>query len=351
MRDNKRDVNFTAIWGFTAFALIITVILVIVSAKYNTVFDDTANEKKYDRYFCMITDDRESSFMRAIYEGAVKAGEEQNIYVEMLGDNLSTDYKSEDLMRIAIAASVDGIILSKEQSDEMAELIEKANEAGIPVVTLNYDYEQSSRCCFVGVSSYEVGCMYGNRILNLFDTVDFKYNPVKILVLENQHGNSSSQTNMMYTGLQDIIEPANEMRPADSKVEISKWAVDDTNDFSVEESVRDIFINSKGELPDIIICRNELETACVYQAVVDYNKVGKVNILGYYTSNTILQAVKRGVIYSTIYANTERMGQCCVDALSEYILYGHTSQYLSADITLININNVDDYLAGGESND
>ena len=73
-------------------------------------------------------------------------------------------------------------------------------------------------------------------------------------------------------------------------------SVDDTNAFSVEESIRDIFMEE--ELPDIIICLNELNTTCVYQAVVDYNKVGEVSILGYYDSETIINAIDRNVIYA-----------------------------------------------------
>lgn len=49
-------------------------------------------------------------------------------------------------------------------------------------------------------------------------------------------------------------------------VELSLQSVDDTNAFSVEESVRDIFMGE--EIPDILICLNELNTTCAYQAVV-----------------------------------------------------------------------------------
>ena len=60
-------------------------------------------------------------------------------------------------------------------------------------------------------------------------------------------------------------------------------AIDDSTTFSVEESIRKIFLEE--DVPDIIICLNELNTTCVYQTVVDYNKVGEVRILGNYTSD------------------------------------------------------------------
>ena len=102
------------------------------------------------------------------------------------------------------------------------------------------------------------------------------------------------------------------------------------------------------KLPDIIICLNELNTTCVYQAVVDYNCVGEVSILGYYDTDTILKAIERNVINATISIDTEQMGAFCVDALREYYRYGYTSQYFTADVTIIDQNNVGEYLTEQE---
>jgi ribose transport system substrate-binding protein len=125
--------------------------------------------------------------------------------------------------------------------------------------------------------------------------------------------------------------------------------VDDTNAFSVEESIRDIFMEQ--DVPDIMICLNELTTTCVYQAVVDYNKVGDVSILGFYDSDTIVKAIDRNVIYATIAIDTQQMGSFCIDALTEYYELGYTSQYFTADIRLINKDNVSEYLEKGEDSD
>ena len=100
------------------------------------------------------------------------------------------------------------------------------------------------------------------------------------------------------------------------------------------------------KLPDIIICQSELSTVCVYQTIVDYNKVGLVDILGYYNSDTILKAIDRNVVYATLSIDTVQMGKHSIDALTEYYELGNTSQYFTVDITLINKNNVSQYLGG-----
>ena len=138
-------------------------------------------------------------------------------------------------------------------------------------------------------------------------------------------------------------------KASDMQIEMTLVSVDNKNTFSVEESIRDIFM--KEELPDIIICLNELTTTCVYQAVVDYNKVGTVNILGYYDSDTIIKGIDRNVIYATVSIDTMQMGKYCVEALSEYHELGYTSQYFTADIDLIRKGNVSRYLKKEEDDE
>ena len=122
--------------------------------------------------------------------------------------------------------------------------------------------------------------------------------------------------------------------------------MDNRNTFTTEESIRDIFRSQ--ETPDVIVCLNETDTNCVYQSLVDYNKVGKSAILGYYDSESILKGISRSVIYSTISVNTYQMGVYCVDAIKEYEEYGYTSQYMLTDVTLIDKSNVSDYLSENE---
>ena len=102
-------------------------------------------------------------------------------------------------------------------------------------------------------------------------------------------------------------------------------------------------------LPDVIICLDEISTSCVYQAVVDYNKVGEIDIIGYYDSESILRAIDRNVVRSTISIDTAEMGQYSVMALDEYRKNGYVSEYFSVDTNLITAENVKEYLGGGGS--
>ncbi len=332
----------------------------------------------------MITREGKSVFWQSVYQGAYERALQENVYVDWLGNERFRDYSVEEQMEIAIASGVDGIIVTASEEEGMTDLIDRADAAGIPVVTLYGDNTQSKRCSFVGVGSYNLGREYGRQALrimrerltgtretqmmveegeNLGETetgdrenvvlgtaggkdmaaewkeveVGSPDRPVRVTLLVNSYANSMDQ-NILYSGIQDTIE----QERGDTAVALSLLSVDDTNAFSVEESIRDIFMG--GDIPDILICLNELNTTCAYQAVVDYNKVGEVSILGHYVSDTIINAIDRNVIYATVDIDTAQMGGFCIDALQEYHDLGYTSQYFTADISLISKDNVDEYL-------
>lgn len=346
MREKKTNTNHI-IW-----VMVMTLILVVLTAivgifafrLYMGSFHEVSDEAVYDKYYVMITEDRKSSFWQSVYQGAYEEGLQENIYVDMLGEHLSHDYTREDLMNIAISSDVDGIIVTADESERMSELINQAVAKKIPVVTLYGDNTHSNRCSFVGVGGYNLGSEYGGQVLRIIKESKEKLK-TRVVVLVNAYALDSGQ-NIICSGIQDTLDKA---RGESGEIEMTLVSVDDTNAFSVEESIRDIFMEE--ELPDIIICLNELNTTCVYQAVVDYNKVGEVSILGYYDSETIINAIDRNVIYATVSIDTAQMGRYCVDALSEYHELGYTSQYFTADIELIKKSNVQEYLKGGEKDE
>lgn len=342
MSQNKvKESNFMLILVTTTLFVVVTSIIGIFFFHfYMNHFKEIVDETKYQRYYVLITEERKSSFWQSVYQGAYEAGMEENTYVEMLGSNLSTAYSKEDLMRIAIDSGVDGIIVEADETKQMEELINEAVSAGIPVVTLYDDSTQSNRISFVGIGSYNLGREYGRQILHIVRGKEKK--EIKVSVLVSSDTKNSNQ-NILCSGIQETVENANRLG---INTEITLVSVDDTNAFSVEESIRDVFMED--ELPDIIVCLNELNTTCVYQAVVDYNKVGQVDILGYYDSEEIIKAIDRNVISATVSVDTEQMGRFCIDALTEYYDYGNTSQYFTADITFIDKDNVSQYMGGGE---
>ncbi len=302
--------------------------------------------KKYDRYYVMIASESQEDFWQSIYKGAADAGSEDGIYVEYLGDNLSKNYDEKELMEIAIASEVDGIILYANESDDMTELINSATKSGIPVVTVYGDNPVSTRCCYVGVGSYNLGREYGKQLVKLAREYELSHTTastymnrqLNVTVLVDSYTDNSNQ-NLVWSGIQNAVDTEN---GTNTKINLSLKYLDNRSPFSVEESIRDIFRSE--DLSDVIVCLSETNTNCVYQSMVDYNRVGDSIILGYDSSESILRGILRNNIYFTMSVDTYRMGQDCVSALNEFHDTGNTSQYILADITPIDKSNISEYM-------
>ncbi len=353
VENNNKIRRSSLLLRITFFFIVIIIILSIVIFNFFMKdFRKSSEFKVYDKYFVMITNNYKLDLWQSIYRGAFGAAKEENIYVDLLGKDFYENYSCEDLMKIAIASKVDGIIVSANESEEMTELIQDATAKGIPVVTLYGDNTKSDRLSFVGVGSYNIGREYGRQIFDIIkgkrredfiesETMEER-ETMQISVLVNKDSSDSGQ-NIIISALQETLSQEN---ATNSEFNITIVPIDNKNAFSVEESIRDIFISER--VPDVIVCLNEQNTICAYQAVVDFNKVGEVDILGYYDSESIVNAIDRKVVYATISIDTEQMGKYCIDALSDYYTYGNTNQYYTADIKLINKSNVAKYLEKGE---
>lgn len=332
------------LWWSPLFLFLITAVAGMMLFRfYIQSLSGEYDSKEYEQYYVMITNAPKSAFWQSVYEGAYQTGLEYGIYVDFLNESMPKDYTRDDLMKVAVHSEVDGIIVEADESEELGELIHEAHLQGVPVVTLYSDNTSSERCSYVGVGGYNLGTEYGKRVLSIV-----KENPPReitnVVVLVNTNTKDSGQ-NIIFSGIQDTIKKGTVF----GDIACSMVSVDATNAFAAEESIRDILMEE--EIPDIIVCLNELNTTCVYQAVVDYNLVGEVSILGYYDSETIIRGIERNVIYATAAINTEQMGQYCVDALKEYHELGYTSQYFTADIDMVDRNNVNEYTEGGDDDE
>ena len=255
-------------------------------------------------------------------------------YLELLDTNVMTDYTAEDYLRISIASKVDGIIMRPGGSPRIRELISEAARNGIPVVTALEDDSESERISFVGINSYQMGTAYGEEILKLLPE-----GRSDVLILVNANTRDTG-TNLVLSQISNLVR---EQAGPGRTVEIEPCDINISENFDSDEAIRDIFVNRR-EIPDILVCLDEVITECAYQALVDYNQVGNVDVIGYYTSDTILDAIKRGTIATTVTFSTEEIGRYSVDALNEYHSLGHVSNYFNVGLEVLNRENVDDFL-------
>lgn len=350
---------------------ILTLFMLFRYRKQADMFHELEQEQNvsYDKRYAFISQSEENTLWNAVYQEMRQMGEEQNIYIERLTRGLPVEYSKAQLLEIAIASGVDGIIVEADESDETKKMINTAQKKGIPVITLLTDNPNTMRKSYVGVSNFNLGQEYSNLINNAAeqiyeermaayteeedsqeDTDTLKpeeLGNMRVLVLIEQN---TQGTNMIYTAITENLENLQEAKEESPvHIETETAMIRSANAFSAEESIRDTFQELE-QMPDIVVCMNEQSTLSVYQMLVDQNKVGQTLILGYYDSEMILKAVERKAIYATIMIDTKQMAHYCMDALNEYIETGYVSEYFAVDFTVIDGNNIRRYLRNEEEN-
>ena len=293
----------------------------------------------YAKHYLMISGEENKLMWNSIYESASEAAKDADAYVELIAPGHDSNYTKADYLRIGIASKVDGIILEADGSSEEQSLIQEAADENIPVVTVLTDDSSSARISFVGLNSYQLGKAYTEQILGLLK----EHGTTQVLLLSNSQS-KTQETNLVYYQIKKELE---EKKKADQIAIISEYSIDNSSDFDTEEFVRDIFV-SEQNLPDVLVCMDEVVTECVYQALVDYNQVGNVDVVGFYYSDVILDAISKGIISSAIALDMDEIGRYSINALEEFSSLGHTSSYYSVGQNVITRANVGIYRTEGD---
>ncbi len=311
---------------------IIIILIGMVCYKYyipKLSITEVADYQEYQYHYAIISEEEDATFWDAIYQGALEKGKELNVYVERIGSNLSISYSLEDLMRIAIASKVDGIIIEPNGDEDIADLINEADEAGIPVVTVLKDEAGSKRKSFIAINSYTQGQVYAKEVVEII-----KEGKRDVTILLNEETTDPNQDDI-YSSIMEAINSSN--------VEVNTVMVNSESAFSSEEEIRRIIVDKENPT-DLLVCLTVEDTLCVYRAVVDYNKVGAIEIVGYYDSDIILSAIDKNIIHSTMTIDANQMGAYCVEALTEYRETNNVNNFYPVDISVIDKDNVEDYI-------
>lgn len=301
-------------------------------------FDRETKEYKEFRYhYALITDSENDNFWGQVYEGASDYGQENDAYIEVMGKELAVNYSQSELMEIAIKSGVDGIIIEGNDDEKQIELINKAADEGIPVITMVNDNYGGRRASFVGIGNYNLGREYARTIIRTSNK-----EIEKVAILGNSDNDATTQ-NLLMNGFSDTIQNEGNHLNVETELRI----VNSSDVFRMQQTINSVLVEKK--IPNVIVCLDESTTRSVYQAVVESNLVGQVSIIGYYKSEEILSAIDKEVITASIYLNGSKMGSTAVEALNDYNNTGFVSDYLTIEAVVIDKENVGEFIENDEN--
>lgn len=345
---NKKNKSLFRLVAAGLFSILFLTLLTISFYGYvleQIGVDHAENVRDYKHHFVMIVANTDSRFWNDVYDSVRKEAAEQDAYVELKEKNQSSTNSMVDLMDMSIAAKVDGILLECTDEENLDEKVNEAAKKGIPVVTILNDAPTSERKSFVGINPYQLGQAYGYQLEEMVRKLEAEQadtgrdGEYRITVLLNDSSIDSNHF-QIYNQINNMMVTS---EATAGIVGTEAVRIPSGGAFESEEIVWNLFQNPKGP-PDIIVCMDEVDTEAVYQAVIDYNRVGKTQVIGYYRSKTTLEAVRRGTMAMTFCIDTEEMGTYSVKAMMECIRDGRTNSFYSVDLQFVTRENVAEFL-------
>lgn len=280
-------------------------------------------------YHFAVIGQADDTFWKSVREGCLAAASEFQVAVEF---NVPRFTSLEEQMRyldIAIASKVDGIVTHVLDEEKFTPLIDKAVDAGIPVITVEAEAKKSKRNAYVGTNTFNLGREAGKLVL---EAMGERAN-IAIILSDYIDGAVNVPQNLRIAGTKDALEnmPGMTIRTFSSSAGF----------FSAEEVTRRILIDYPEV--DAIICTSAKDTISSAQIIVDLNKVGQITLIGYDDAPEILRYIEKGVIYGTVVANPYEIGYESIRSLIEIKKNRMTSTYVDTGAKVVTYDNIGDY--------
>lgn len=276
---------------------IILIILILISSVFSYIIqkkvdDVTIQNPKYHFYF--IGQNSTDPFWSTISKGVQDAAKQNDAVVEINTPRFTDLEEQLKFLDIAILSNVDGIITYATNSEKYREMINRAYDKGIPVVTVENDNKYSNRNAFVGSNSFQLGEEAGKLMIEATD------GDANIAIIASNSLEIDSQNyNMKINGFLSSIKEYPNMEVA--KVYTSKMGI-----LSAEEITHSI-LNDNKEI-NAIFTTDYIDTLGVAQLVVDLNKVDDITLIGYGGTEEIIRYIDRGIIYGTVMSDPYKIG-------------------------------------------
>ncbi|WP_246050102.1 substrate-binding domain-containing protein [Aquibacillus sediminis] len=125
----------------------------------------TAGQASYDVHIALIMEEEGNEYWHFIEQGAKQQARHYSLYLDDIGPKKSDPEEKLLMIDRMIRANVDGIITQGIQGSRFKELVSKAVENGVPIVTIDTDVPSSERASYVGTDNYQAGVLAGETLI------------------------------------------------------------------------------------------------------------------------------------------------------------------------------------------
>lgn len=305
---------------------------------------DQNNERlqgEIDEKYVMVTFQAGIDYWKSAIKGFEDAANDLNVSVEYRGASQYDSHEQITVLEQVIAKKPAGISISAINPYELNTTINKAIEAGIPVVLFDSDAPGSEAYSFLGTDNYAAGVTGAHKMADLLNN----NGEVAVITQPNQH-NQKERTN-------GFIETVHEEYPGMKVVAIKDGKGDQLQS---EQAAIEIL----KQYPDIkgIFTTEANGGVGIAEATQTLKAEKSIKIISFDTDKRTLDKIQDGVISASLAQGTWNMGYWSMQFLFQHN-HGNSSlateqksdqsailpKYVDTGISVVTKENVEDYYA------
>ncbi len=268
----------------------------------------------------------DTAYYSAIRESLLAAASEADIALRLLeyrlgAQNLTSPADPLSLPLLVESCSmldIQGLIIAIPDSPELKKAIDVCVEAGIPVLTLEYDSPLSRRMSFIGSNPFQAGYSAG--------LLAARVRPTKarvVCVLPALDADSPTGRESLRMGLLSALDSYGDMRVLE--------VLSPSQSFQEGEGLlREL--RERHPLLNVLILCTQSDTMALAQALIDLNLVGEINLIGVANSIESKRYVERGVVQAAIFRDPVLAGKACITSIRDIISGKAASAYVDTGI-------------------
>lgn len=224
--------------------------------------------------------------------GVDAAAEEYGAAVEYVECAFTGDCADTDTLRMAVESKVDGIAILP-TSEDISQALIFADTRKIPVVTMVADEPGSASDHFIGVDESD----YERQLIRMIGQVD-SVGHVGLIRSKNHDGGTRASA----------LDAALATRYRLTVVDRSSSYI-----FDASENLKELILSDSNL--ELVCCLDNNTTLGVAQAIVNWNMVKRIAVVGTGDSPEILAMIQKGIIRATLVIDYEEIGYQAVKAL------------------------------------
>jgi ribose transport system substrate-binding protein len=240
---------------------------------------------------------------QTVHAGAVAAAREANVDIDYNGPAMESDFARQiAILDDFINLHVDGILLAPGDREALVPAIRRAKNAGIPLTIVDSAADTEDYVSFVGTDNYAGGVLAARRLAEILR------NKGRVAMTAGIPGGEATVARE-----KGFTETLTKDYPEVRLVAWQYGMCDRARSLSVTEDILTANPDLNG-----IFASNESSSIGVVQAVKGRGLAGKIKVVGFDTSPTLVDDLSAGVIDSLILQDPLQMGYQGLQTLLDY---------------------------------